>query len=268
MTQKFKDKPVPSTDHDALSTQPALVNRAIAMHLLREGHFGVASQFVADAISHLKCEEYEDTSMDTISDVEKDLGIDMNHSAELRRQFAAMYHVLHQLKSENDLEPAIEWARANSQRLEKRGSNLEFELGRLQFVWLFTGGPNPDRPRPDEALIYARTHFNHFQSRYMKEITELSGAMAYSPNLKQSPYRQIFLRKDTWEDLATMFTREFCSLLGLSAESPLYIAATAGAISLPTLLKYQAIAKAQRTEWTTQQELPVGEPFHRCKILE
>ena len=229
------------------------------MHLLREGHFHVASQFFADAMSNPLHVNEEDTSVDLTAAMKQDLGIDVAHSEELRMQFAAMYHVLHQLKRENNLEPAIAWARDNSKQLERRGSNLEFELGRLQFVWLFTGGSNPDRPKPQEALAYARTHFNHFQSRYMKEITELSGAMAYSPNLKQSPYRQIFLRKDTWEDLATMFTREFCSLLGLSAESPLYIAATAGAIALPTLLKYQAIAKAQRTEWTTQQELPVSD---------
>lgn len=230
------------------------------MHLLREGHFTVASQFVADAVNNHLHIDGEDVPMDSTSIMEKDLGIDFAHSEELRMKFAAMYHVLHQLKSENNLKPAIDWARENSKQLEKRGSNLEFELGRLQFVWLFTGGPNPDQPTPKEALAYARTHFNHFQARYMKEVTELSGAMAYSPNLKHSPYRQIFLKKDTWEDLANMFTREFCSLLGLSAESPLYVAATAGAIALPTLLKYETIARAQRTEWTTQQELPVSNP--------
>ena len=227
------------------------------MHLLREGHFDVASQLVADAVNNPLHVSSEDVPIDRTSAIKQDLGIDVAHSEELRTQFEAMYHVLHQLKRENNLKPAINWASENSQQLERRGSNLEFELGRLQFVWLFTGGPDPDRPNPQEALAYARTHLNHFQARYMKEITELSGAMAYAPNLKQSPYRQIFLRQDTWDDLAVKFTREFCSLLGLSAESPLYIAATAGAIALPTLLKYQTIAKAQRTEWTTQQELPV-----------
>ena len=239
------------------------------MHLLREGHFHVASQFVTDAVNNPSHANGDggDVPVESTSTVEQDLGIDLAHSEELRMQFAAMYYILHQLKRVNNLKPAIDWARENSKQLERRGSNLEFELGRLQFVWLFTGGPNPDRPDPQEALAYARTHFNHFQARYMKEITELSGAMAYSPNLKQSPYRQIFLRKDTWEDLANMFTREFCSLLSLSAESPLYIAATAGAIALPTLLKYQTIAKAQRTEWTTQQELPVSNSGHVLSIL-
>ena len=174
-----------------------------------------------------------------------------------------MYHILHAMKHERNLLPAIDWARANSKSLETRGSDLEFELGKLQFVWLFTGGPNPNDPRSrfqsqQQALQYAQRDLVHFQGRYLKEMTQLSGAMAFSPNLSQSPYRRIFHNEGAWDDLASSFTREFCSLLGLSADSPLYIAATAGAIALPTLLKLQTIMKEKRTEWTTQHELPVS----------
>ncbi len=226
------------------------------MHLLREGNFDVAAQLAKDI-----AKRYPEHDAETLSsEIEKILGINRAQTDQLRTAFDEMYHILRQLKSENNLQPAIEWARKNSELLERRGSNLEFELGRLQFVWLFTGGTNPHDPDPQAALAYARSHFTHFQARYMREITELSGAMAYAPNLAQSPYRQIFLKQDTWDDLATKFMREFCSLLGLSADSPLYLAATAGAIVLPTLLKYQTIAKTQKTEWTTQQELPVSPP--------
>lgn len=84
------------------------------------------------------------------------------------------------------------------------------------------------------------------------------GAMAFCPNLQGSPYSAIFNNSSAWDDVAQFFTREFCSLLGLSADSPLYIATTAGAIALPTLLKLQTIMKAKRTEWTSDNELPVG----------
>ena len=218
------------------------------MHFLREGQFAVASTFLTDLKSN--------------SQSEQDLGVDSVKSESLRRDFANMYHILHELKDNRNLLPAIDWARANSAQLERRGSNLEFELGKLQFVWLFTGGSNPNDTGnllqgQQQALDYARREFKHFQRRYLREIQQLGGAMAFCPNLLESPYRRIFNNDSAWDDLAASFTREFCSMLELSAESPLYIAATAGAIALPTLLKLQTIMKEKRTEWTTQHELPV-----------
>ena len=232
------------------------------MHLLREGQFSVASTFLTDATRNPPRSEPPSGAPNSYSSVEADLGIDSLKSEALRKQFANMYHILHELKNQQNLLPAIAWAREKSDALETRGSNLEFELSKLQFVWLFTGGSNPSDPRSlelgqQQALEYARREFSHFQGRYLKEIQQLSGAMAFCPNLAQSPYRRIFHNEDAWEDLANSFTREFCSLLGLSADSPLYIAATAGAIALPTLLKLQTIMKEKRTEWTTQHELPV-----------
>lgn len=266
LDKKFRDKPLPTTDYDALSSHPALINRAIAMHLLREGQFSVASTFLTDATNNPPRPELSPGTPKPYASLEVDLGIDSLKSESLRKQFANMYHILHELKNQQNLLPAIAWARENSDALETRGSNLEFELSKLQFVWLFTGGSNPDDARSllfgqQQALGYARREFAHFQGRYLREIQQLSGAMAFCPNLAQSPYRRIFHNEDAWDDLANSFTREFCSLLGLSADSPLYIAATAGAIALPTLLKLQTIMKEKRTEWTTQHELPVEIPL-------
>lgn len=233
------------------------------MHLLREGQFSVASTFLTDATNNPPRPELSSSTPNPYANLEVDLGIDSLKSESLRKQFANMYHILHELKNHQNLLPAIAWAREKSDALETRGSNLEFELSKLQFVWLFTGGSNPNDARSlylgqQQALGYARREFAHFQGRYLREIQQLSGAMAFCPNLAQSPYRRIFHNEDAWEDLANSFTREFCSLLGLSADSPLYIAATAGAIALPTLLKLQTIMKEKRTEWTTQHELPVS----------
>lgn len=232
------------------------------MHLLREGQFSVASTFLTDATNNPPRSEPSSDIPNPYPSLEVDLGIDSLKSESLRKQFANMYHILHELKNQQNLLPAIAWARENSDALETRGSKLEFELSKLQFVWLFTGGSNPNDARSlllgqQQALGYARREFGHFQGRYLREIQQLSGAMAFCPNLAESPYRRIFHNEDAWEDLANAFTREFCSLLGLSADSPLYIAATAGAIALPTLLKLQTIMKEKRTEWTTQHELPV-----------
>ncbi|KAL9027371.1 MAG: hypothetical protein Q9196_004087 [Gyalolechia fulgens] len=262
--KKFKDKTLPQMDYEALSSQPALINRAIAMHLLREGQFSVASTFLTEAT---KNQSPEDMTNDlTMSGTDQDLGLDSLKSESLRKQFANMYHILHEMKNERNLLPAIEWAREKSDELEKRGSNLEFDLGKLQFVWLFvgkqlqSGRPNLFEGRR-QALEYARQELCHFRPRYLKELQQLCGAMAFCPNLQQSPYRRVFLDNDAWDELASSFTKEFCALLGLSAESPLYIAATAGAIALPHFSKLQVIMKDKRTEWTTLHEIPVEVPL-------
>lgn len=234
------------------------------MHFLREGQFAVASAFLVEAMTG-PTRKLSSGPVDLIcgAAVGREMLAESLNSELLRKQFASMYYILDELRKKQNLLPAIAWAKANSASLETRGSNIEFELESLQFVWLFTGG----RAKCDGsevgsccqvALNYARQEFGRFQEKYLREIQRLVGAVAFGANLIQSPYRQIFHNQGAWEDIATSFTREFCSLLGLSADSPLYVASTAGAIALPTLLKLQTIMKEKRTEWTTQHELPVS----------
>lgn len=263
--QLFKDRPLPSTEHDALSEQEHLINRAIAMHLLREGQFSVATTFL-DEILEKKTMAQNAGSPSASADasvVSVDmLDADEVPSDQIRKQFNIMYYILHELKEKRNLLPAIDWSRENREALEARGSNLEFDLCRLQFVWLYYGESAEMTNSIGDwkaALEYARREFQSFLPRYTQEVQQLMGAMAFCPNLQSSPYSGIFHNPSAWEDVAQSFTREFCSLLGLSADSPLYIAATAGAIALPTLLKLQTIMKAKRTEWTSENELPVGD---------
>jgi hypothetical protein len=235
------------------------------MHLLREGQFSVASTFLDEAQDN---PPHPTPTPGTPNPYDGDEGdLTSLKSQELQVKFANMYKILHELRIRN-LFPAIEWARSNSQELEKRGSNLEFELSRLQYVWLFQGSvvnglPDDAHNGLSGALAYAREHFLRFQGRYLRDIQQLATAMAFKSNLRESPYYHTFETQTVWDDVAASFTREFCSLLGLSAESPLYIAATAGAIALPTLLKLASIMKEKRTEWTTQNELPVEIPLPR-----
>ena len=231
------------------------------MHLLREGQFSVAATFLSE-IADQKTLESVQSSSHSAEQAASLLEIDEVPSTEIRKQFASMYYILHEMKENKNLLPAIEWSRENREALEARGSNLEFELCRLQFVWIFHGGSHEQGTRNFQAALeYARREFHVFIPRYLREVQQLVGAMAFCSNLRGSPYSSIFNNTSAWDDVAQFFTREFCSLLGLSADSPLYVAATAGAIALPTLLKLQTIMKAKRTEWTSENELPVSESF-------
>ncbi|KAG4025886.1 hypothetical protein MFRU_049g00570 [Monilinia fructicola] len=261
------------TEIDALATHPKLINRAITMHLLREGQFEVASILLEEGRNILENHSTEGTSSSSPGNLDESHaeGFAIEQSEGLHDKFESMYNILHQLKQRN-LRPAIAWAQENSKELEKRGSNLEFELGKLQFIWLFLGPRVNDLPDDESnglpgALRYARLYFPRFQTRYLREIQQLITAMVFESNLQSSPYKQTFDTSTSWSDVSNSFTREFCSLLGLSAESPLYLAATAGAIALPTLIKLASIVKEKRTEWTTETELPVEIALPRSMIF-
>ncbi len=91
--------------------------------------------------------------------------------------------------------------------------------------------------------------------------------MVFAPNLAASPYHETFSISTAFSDVATSFTREFCSLLGLSAESPLYLAVTAGALALPRLMKYMLATRSKGTEWTTAGELPFETPLPESMLF-
>ncbi|EXJ95725.1 hypothetical protein A1O1_00849 [Capronia coronata CBS 617.96] len=259
----FKEK-VPNSDIDALSSHPNLINRAIYLHLLREGLFDVASTFHSEAIERQQSQQETASHLGFDVSMEHPLGLEKSSEESMQEQFSNMYHILSELKDNHNLQPAIDWARKNATALEARGSNLEFELCRLQFVNLFLERRDEDRSdfdAPLRALQYAQTEFQSFRGRYLVEIQQLMGAIPFSSNLEESPYHLRFNNSTAWEEVASSFIREFCSLLELSADSPLYVAATAGAIALPTLLKLQTIQKQKRTEWTSQNELPVETPL-------
>ena len=262
----FKDKPLPNDEIDTLSSNSALVNRAIYMHLLREGLFEVAATFYREATSKVKSNGADDMSNGVETEAGNPRSADPNLSDNMEQQFAEMYKILRELKDNRNLNPAIVWAREHAQELEIRGSNLEFELCRLQYVSLFLGGNSDNTDDISittqmHALEYAQREFQSFRGRYMHQIQQLMGAMAFSSNLEDSPYRHIFNNSTAWSEVATSFTREFCSLLKLSADSPLYIATTAGAIAMPTLQKMQGIMQIKRTEWTSANELSVEIPL-------
>lgn len=235
------------------------MNRAIAMHLLREGQFNVATTFVHETKDH--------NSM-----LVRSPGIGGEHEWEakneaLHRQFSDMYDILNELRHNHNLKPAIAWARQHSITLESRGSNLEFELCRLQFLSAFVGPNDMEDVDMDpmerivRANMYAGEAFAPFYQRYGPEIRKLVGSIPFYQNLPESPNGHIFILNRAWDEVASSFTKEFCSLLGLSADSPLFIAATAGAIALPVLQKVKGLMKAKRTEWTTEEEMPVEIPL-------
>lgn len=290
LKDKFKAASLPTSSNEVLSEKQDLVNRAIAMHLLREGKFTVARTFVKEVSARAppakssESEEGQETIdveeeqkaakrswIDDLADADDVMidGMEAVADGELERsglqkKFTDMYHILDSLRNQHNLEPAIEWARQHSYELENRGSNLEFELARLKFVELYTTEDiMADEPfaGPLRALEYARETFPAFSNRYARETSSLLGSLAFSPELGTSPYKPFFHNSTSFEEASASFTREFCGMLGLSSQSPLYTAVTAGGIALPILEKVERVMAQSRGQWTSVNELPVETPL-------
>lgn len=206
------------------------LNKAIAMHMARSGDFDVANTFINEA--------------------------EISIPDDILNQFANMCVIVQHITSQN-LEPAIQWAKEKRNELRMRGSHLEFSLHKVQFIYYLT---NHD---PAMALNYAQTQLYQFGDRYFDEISQLMNALNYIGKWELSPYDSV-IESMTYNKLASLFTEEFCSLLGLSPESPLYLSITAGMHSVPIFTKMQTMMKSQVTGgWTSEDILPVDVPLPR-----
>lgn len=269
LKDKFKSAALPTSSNEVLSGNPHLVNRAVAMHLLREGKFDVARTFVREIrdAMHVDASNEMDAAARIISGlswIEELVDAKDMEKSGLQKKFTDMYHILDALRNQHNLEPAIEWARQHSHELENRGSNLEFELSRLKFVELYTTEDimsDDTFAGPLRALEYARETFPAFSNRYARETSGLLGSLAFSPELGTSPYKSLFHNFTSFEEASASFTREFCGMLGLSSQSPLYTAVTAGGIALPVLEKVERVMAQARGQWTSVNELPVETPL-------
>eukprot|EP00249_Psilotum_nudum_P021082 c27964_g1_i1 orf=232-1377(-) len=199
-----------------------IINQIIASHFYRQGRFDLGDCFVDDADKA---------------------------GAELKAPFVDMYHILEQIKDRN-LEPALTWAKLHREELLQKGSSLEFKFHQLQFVQLLNKG------KRSEAIQYARSTFGQFGPRHIAEIQRLMGCLLWADRLETSPYSDLLLPTH-WEVIAMDFTRECCSLLGQSYESPLHVAISAGIQALPTLLKMATVLANKKQEWQTLKQLPV-----------
>ncbi|CAB4395738.1 unnamed protein product [Rhizophagus irregularis] len=225
--KKWKNDITIASNPEVFANKEKVLNTTVALHFIREGRFELANTFIREA------------------------QLDIPNT--IQTQFHEMYQILGDIKLEK-LEPAIEWARTKSKELEKRGSTLEFELHRQRYVQLLIDN------RREEALVYAKKKFPLFHSRHIFDIKRLMCALAFSNRLSTSPYKDL-LSPDLWIELQNKFMRDFCNLLGMSSESPLYISVTVGATALPTILKMATIMKEKKNEWSQQDELPVEVPL-------
>ncbi|CAK9155647.1 unnamed protein product [Ilex paraguariensis] len=198
------------------------VNQIIASHFYRDGLFDLGDCFINEA--------GEADARDKVF-------------------FQEMHQILEAMKSLN-LEPALNWAATNHEKLKQNGSNIEFRLHRLQFVEIL------QKRGRDEALKYARTSLAPFATNHMAEIQKLMACLLWAGKLDSSPYSEL-LSPTHWEKLTDELTQQFCNLLDQSYTSPLSVTIAAGFQGLPTLLKLMNVMTGKKQEWQSMKQLPV-----------
>ncbi|KZC11103.1 Protein RMD5 like protein A [Dufourea novaeangliae] len=171
-----------------------------------------------------------------------------------KEPFTELNYILDCLKQRN-LEPALAWAKNHREALLAQNSSLEFKLHRLHFIRLVQQGPS----KQTEAIMYARQNLTQYVGRHGKEVQALMGTLLYLPNgIQSSPYSHL-LDPTLWLDIHDVFTREACTLLGLSVDSPLSVCINAGCTALPTLLNIKQVMQQRQVTgvWNGKDELPI-----------
>ncbi|XP_071468168.1 E3 ubiquitin-protein transferase RMND5B isoform X4 [Marmota flaviventris] len=209
---------------DSREKQQQILQLAIVEHLYQQGMLSVAEEL---------CQE-------------STLNVDLD----FKQPFLELNRILEALH-EQDLGPALEWAVSHRQRLLELNSSLEFKLHRLHFIRLLAGGPEKQL----EALSYAR-HFQPFARLHQRgwigapasselllgclvEIQVMMGSLVYLRlGLEKSPYCHL-LDSSHWAEICETFTRDACSLLGLSVESPLSVRSLWSELLQPLLFVLQ-----------------------------
>ncbi|XP_022662303.1 protein RMD5 homolog A-like [Varroa jacobsoni] len=227
----------------------AMVNQVVCEHFLRKGYLDIAEELVREA----------------------NIQLPQNY----REPFTELNRILDSLRR-RDLQPALEWVNLHRERLNAQNSELELKLHRLQFVRLLVGGATSA-----EVVAYARQHLQQLAERHKKDIQTLMGCLLFTCTtdrqaLANSPYGHL-LDSALWTDICQVFSRDACTLLGLSVESPLSVCVNAGCTAVPSLLSIkQVMQQRQVNVWCGMDELPIeiqlgrASQFHSvfaCPIL-
>ncbi|XP_074286015.1 protein RMD5 homolog [Silene latifolia] len=167
----------------------------------------------------------------------------------MQTHFTQLYQILEAIHAKN-LQPALNWASANHEKLKQNGSSLALKLHQHHFVELLKQG------KRDEALHYVKLHISPFSSSHMHEVQKLTICVLWIEKLDKCPYKEM-LSSTTWETLADELSREFCVILGQPSRSPLTVTLEAGLEGLPILVKLATLMATKPHEWDIMKQLAV-----------
>lgn len=213
-----------------LSGKEKALSSAIAQHFLREGNMEIAKRF------------HEVNKLDEV----------LQH-----HKFEQMYDIVAHLRVKR-LDSIFAWVSQFRPQLQELDPLFEFDLHKITYLEILKSQHLNVSQKATKAIEYAQKHFINTH-----EVEKLICALVYLGRPSSNPYQMYFdpLTLDSyWTNIESRFTRVFCSILGMSPESPLFIASMVGVHALPRIMGMTTIMK-NKNNWTSAPELLVEIPL-------
>ena len=116
-------------------------------------------------------------------------------------------------------------------------------------------------PHLKEALAYLDTNLKPFYHKYTAEIVRLAGCTVYAQRMRESPYADL-ASSDLHEELEPMFSKEYCTRLGMGRQVPLRVVGDiGGGGALARIEKGRKVMRERKSEWSQTDELPIEIPL-------
>ncbi|KAF9005603.1 ubiquitin-protein ligase E3 [Cyathus striatus] len=233
LDKKFTSSLPAYTDLFSSESSKSALERTIALHFLRTGHFDIAETFIDES------------------------GVNISESS--RTQFEELHGILKALRDQ-DITPALDWAKKHRPFLQSRGSPLEFYLHRSRYLHLLFSSYPPD---PLPAIRYAQSSLQPFFVEHETEFKRLMASVAYLPirKLQDSPYADL-ASPSMHFDLVLLFAKEYCASLGMSRQVPLRVVGDiGGGGALARIEKGRKVMRERKSEWSQTDELPIEIPL-------
>lgn len=151
---------------------------------------------------------------------------------ELHKEFQEIQESL----KEQSCQKALQWTSSYRARLQKIGSDLEFQLIFQQFIELLKKGETM------EALRYLRSTSKHFKAENHPIIMKAMGCLVLcrgttgpkeSLALFKNQYESFF-KESRWSTLSEQFTKNYSQIIGIKPSSSLEVLLSAGVATLKT----------------------------------
>lgn len=153
--------------------------------------------------------------------------------------------------NQRNLKPAIEWCVRNSLQLKRMKSDLEFKLIRLEYLQLL------ETKSRKTCLEYAQNTLPRFCDNYLSSVKPLMGALVYHNNVQNSPYA-LYYSDLLWDEAKMTMRNNFCVLMKIPFQCPIYTTVAVGHVALPRLLKMKSVfTDKHENRWSEQNEIPM-----------
>ncbi|KAI8872355.1 hypothetical protein GQ42DRAFT_161399 [Ramicandelaber brevisporus] len=238
-----------AADPSAFEGKESDINRAIAMHLVRQGHSNAALSLAKEANIHVSLDQAP--------------------------KLIELKSIVDRLDC-GDVLSALEWASSHRSVLDSRESELEFALA----AKLYTDKIKSQQL--DDALKTARSHLQYFMKsqHYRAKASMIMTAAFFSNSQQQQQQQQQQYQQSGYnstqplparyrvieslislDNIRQQFVREYCIANNIAHRPLLEVATTLGVAAVPVMIRVGSIMKDKKTEWSTQDELPMEVPL-------